>query len=245
MKIKQQLFESIARLCVQEVLNNLSLRNASKLREADEPSSNDSAQNAGQASDEQPSMDNKPDTTPSEPSDKEAPTPKKEKDTSSGVWFVNPKDKSVLQKVVATASDDASLERKLYSFTSKNYGPKVKVSLGAFRDIKNGLKDPSSPTFLYIGKLDPDSEEIFLLADKSLQVAKDETVDAETSYDYSKGSDFDPNTAEGDEFAKRMQSAGKSDVAELPDDSDDFASQMDESLKASIKKLIRKELLKK
>ena len=108
------------------------------------------------------------------------------------------------------------------------------------------MKNPSAaPTFVYIGKLDPDSEEVFLMADKSLQVAKDESVDAETSYDYSNPTQFDPNTAEGEEFAKRMQSGGRADVAELPDDSDDFSSQIDESLKSEIKKLVRKELLKK
>ena len=38
------------------------------------------------------------------------------------------------------------------------------------------MANPSATVYFYIGKMDPESEEVFLMADKSLQIAKDSSV---------------------------------------------------------------------
>jgi hypothetical protein len=56
-------------------------------------------------------------------------------------------------------------------------GPRAKVSLGAKRLAREAASNPNAKIFFYFGKTDPESEEVFLMADKSLQIAKDESVD--------------------------------------------------------------------
>lgn len=115
-----------------------------------------------------------------EPSDKgDAPEPEKTelpKATIKGPVFVNPKDKSNLKPVRLQGRNDTEIERSLHQIAASVAGSKTKVSLGAKRMAREAAKNPSASIFFYLGKMDPESDEIFLMADKSLQVAKDDSV---------------------------------------------------------------------
>lgn len=127
-----------------------------------------------------------------------------------GVILINPRDKSKLQKVPLKAtSDDASLERNLHRLAATLAGSNVKISISTQRMVKDALKNPNSSAYLYLGKYDPNSDEIFLMADKSLQIAKDSSVSpaelSGTPVSYVAPTDFNPVTASPDEFAQRMK----------------------------------------
>ncbi len=107
---------------------------------------------------------------PSEPK-AETPAP-----ASKGPVVINPRDKSKLEPIRFQGKDEASIERTLHSIATKVAGPRTKVSLGAKRLARQAASSPGSAVFFYFGKIDPESEEVFLMADKSLQIAKDESV---------------------------------------------------------------------
>lgn len=107
--------------------------------------------------------------TPEEPSEKPQRIPK-------GAVLLNPKDKSKLQPIKWVGRDESSIERTLHQTAASVAGPRTKVSLGAKRMARELVSNPNTTAFFYLGKTDPESEEIFLMADKSLQVAKEGSV---------------------------------------------------------------------
>ena len=158
---------------------------------------------AGQGTADQPEI---PKDKPDEPlQDEPTPPPSPE---LKGVVFVNPKDKAKLQKVQVQGQDDASLERSLHQQAARIAGSRVKISISTSRMVKDALRNPNTAVYLYLGKYDPNSEEIFLMADKSLQVAKDSSIPSSemTGAPVSSlaPSDFHPQTAGAGEFAQRM-----------------------------------------
>ena len=140
-----------------------------KLSESDEPEGMPTPQSS--ALSVRPSQS----VTPNEPDaadepDMEEPTPK------SGPVLINPRDKSQLQPVKFAGRDEASIERSLHQLAAGIAGPKVKISLGAKRMAREAASNPNAQIFFYLGKMDPESEEIFLMADKSMQIAKDDSI---------------------------------------------------------------------
>ena len=93
-----------------------------------------------------------------------------------GASVINPKDKSKLTSVKWTGHDESSVERVLHQVAVSMAGSRAKVSLGAKRMGREAARNPKLPIYFYFGKMDPESEEIFLMADKSLQIAKDDSV---------------------------------------------------------------------
>jgi hypothetical protein len=96
-----------------------------------------------------------------------------------GAVFVNPKDKSKLDPkplAILRGQTDVNIERILHRIATGIAGARAKVSIGAKRMAREVAKNPNASVFFYLGKMDPESDEIFLMADKSLNVAKDESI---------------------------------------------------------------------
>ena len=129
----------------------------------------------GQGTADQPEI---PKETPEEPEDKEPQQPETPPSPSlKGVVLVNPRDKSKLQKVPLNAqADDIVLKKNLQRVASTIVGPNVKIADQVTRLVKDALRNQNSTVYLYLKKFDPNSGEIFLMADKSLQIAKNESV---------------------------------------------------------------------
>jgi len=203
--MKQELLEYIIRECAREVIAQI--KEDETIGAAAPPAD-------GQGTADQPAIPKDKDTNPEPPQDKETPEVPSSPDLK-GTNFVNPRDKSRLQKVELKGGDDASLERTLHRLASSVAGARVKVALATLRAAKEAARNPSSTLFLYIGKYDPESDEIFLMADKSLQVAKDSSIPpSEISSGVSTippdmSNQFDPNTASTADYIKRMSSAGQ------------------------------------
>lgn len=162
--MKQELLEYLVRQCVREVLT--------QVREAgDETKGAPSPPADGLGTADQPPIPKDKETEPTPPEEPQAPTP-----NLKGIVFVNPKDKAKLQKVQLQGRDDASVERELHSVAAKLAGSKVKIALSTSRAVKDALRNPNASLYLYLGKYDPESDEVFLMADKSLQVAKDASI---------------------------------------------------------------------
>ena len=122
------------------------------------------------------------------------------------------KDKSKLQPVQLQGRDSSTLERELYRIGATHAGPNVKVALATSRMIKGVLSNPNESVYLYLGKYDPSSDEIFLMADKSMQVAKDESISPTELTGVPAPlplNNFDPMTASPTSFNQRMTAAGK------------------------------------
>lgn len=106
---------------------------------------------------------------PEEPA--EPPPPAKK-----GALVINPKDKSKLQPITWQAKDEASIERTLHQVAASIAGSRTKVSIIAKRLAREIVNNPNTSAYFYFGKMDPESDEIFLMADKSLQIAKEDSV---------------------------------------------------------------------
>lgn len=109
------------------------------------------------------------------------PEPDDEPVTASvkGAVMVDPKDKSRLDpKPLASlkGQSDNNIERILHRIATSTAGSKAKVSIGAKRMAREFAKNPNLTVYFYFGKMDPESDEIFLMADKSLNIAKDDSV---------------------------------------------------------------------
>ena len=121
-------------------------------------------------------------TEPEMPEPKETPEPAEKPEApvstppAKGPVVINPRDKSRLEPVRFQGRDDATIERTLHLLATKTAGPRTKVSLGAKRLAREAASNPGASVFFYFGKIDPESDEIFLMADKSLQIAKDDSV---------------------------------------------------------------------
>jgi outer membrane biosynthesis protein TonB len=124
---------------------------------------------------EEPSTPTAAEPSPEKP---EEPTPA-EPPAAKGALLVNPRDKSKLDpKPLASlkGQSDSNIERILHQIAVGTAGSRAKVSLGAKRMAREVAKNPSASVYFYFGKMDPESDEIFLMADKSLNVAKDDSV---------------------------------------------------------------------
>ena len=128
---------------------------------------------AGQGTADAPEIPKEPQEEPTEEPEDLPPSPE-----LKGIKFVSPSNKAKLidQSKNLRPGDEAALERSLFRIASTSDGPSAKVALATRRAVQDALKNPNTPLFLYLGKYDPESEEIFLLADKSLQVAKDSSI---------------------------------------------------------------------
>jgi hypothetical protein len=183
----------------------------------------------GQGTADQPAIPQKNPTQepPSAPETPEAPPAPDMK----GVVFVNPKDKAKLIKVPIQAQDDAGIERSLHQQAARLAGSRVKVALSTSRMVKDILRNPNTTVYLYLGKYDPESDEIFLMADKSLQIAKDSSVSSGeltgAPITNLAPSIFNPLTAEPGEYAHQLSSQGK-----VP------STSIDENLQKIIKKIV-------
>jgi hypothetical protein len=126
-----------------------------------------------------------------------------------GVFFVSPRNPNAKPEPLKIRNlPDAQLERELYKIASRVAGPRVRIAANTLRSIKNYLQNPNLSVFLYIGKQDPESDEFYLLADKTLQGARENTtpVTQPTDYDVTAISQ-EPETT--DDVASRMASGGR------------------------------------
>ena len=216
--MKQELLEYIIRSCVKEVLTQVNEEEETKgapappadgLGTADQPPV--------------PKNDSEPDEEPEEKPEQEAPPPTNLK----GVILVNPRDKSALRPIPLRAGNDAGVERALHQVAAAIAGSNVKVAISTLRMVRDALRNPNSSVYVYLGKYDPQSDEVFLMADKSLQVAKDASIEAT---DIQNGSTFASKSAaeHPDDVANQMLNKGFVHPAEP----------IDENLKATIKKMV-------
>lgn len=157
-----------------------------------------------------------------------------------GAVLVNPHDKSKLQPLKLQVKDDAGLERLLFRTAEAVAGSRVKVALATMRMVKEVVKNPRTTIYLYFGKYDPESDEIFLMADKSLQVAKDESVQPSeltgTPVSNLAPTDYNPLTASATDVVAHVSQGGHTPVR---------GSEIDEEFRSIIKKLVNEILDRK
>jgi len=174
--MKIELLENLIRRCVREVLDQLeegkNVINLNYLSEAEEDENPQSSapDNPPGSSPETPSGNKSGDEMEKEPSTEEPETALK------GALVVNPRNKSNLIPIKWEGTDESSVERTLYNMAVSIAGRDAKVSLGAQRAGRESASNPNFTIYFYFGRLDPESEEIFLIADKNLQICKDESV---------------------------------------------------------------------
>ena len=192
--MKQELLEYLIRTCIREVITQVNEVKEPKPKKKDSKSkeSGDEVEEAdsefkgaatppadGQGAGENVAVPKDNPEMPTEPSKPE--TPPSPVDLK-GLVLVNPRDKSKLRPVpLKPNADDATIERDLYRVASTIGGkqPNVKVANATLRMAREAVKNPSVTIYLYLGRFDPESDEIFLLADKSLQVAKDASLSSD------------------------------------------------------------------
>lgn len=143
--------------------------------EGEEPTGASPSTPSDQPADPTPEEPKQPEQKPEEPKPEEKPeeTPTR---IPKGAVILSPKDKSKLQPIKFQGRDESSVERTLHQVAVSTAGARTKVSLGAKRLAREVIANPNITVFFYLGKTDPESEEIFLMADKSLQIAKDDSV---------------------------------------------------------------------
>ena len=189
--------------------------------------------------DPSPVPQDKPQDKPQEP---KRPEPQSEPISPKvkGAVLVNPRDKSKLQPIKFQGGDDASLERLLYRTAASVAGPKVKVALATIRVAREAARNSNAAMYFYIGKYDPESEELFLMADRSLQVAKDASVQPSelngTSVPGIPPTDYDPLTANVSDITAHMDQRGHTPVR---------GSGIDEEFYSVIKQLVNEILDRK
>lgn len=167
--MKQELLEYIIRACAKEVL--------AQVNEGDPEIKGAAAPPAdGQGTADQPEIPNTKEPVSKDLEQPETPDVPVSPELK-GVVLISPRDKSKLQKVSLKGADDASLERELHKLAAQAAGSRVKTALSTTRLVRDAVRNPNTSVYLYIGKYDPQSNELFLMADKSLQVAKDSSVD--------------------------------------------------------------------
>lgn len=197
-KLPTKLLEYLVRQCTREVLNQISEEKEysghaskektkvikakfakekpfkptiKKINEEDDENNGMAPPANGQGTGDAPAIPTPKETEPEVPSQPETPP------ESNGPALINPRDKSKLQPVRFQGRDESAVERTLHGLAVSVVGPRAKVSLGAKRLAREAASNPNAKIYFYFGKTDPESEEVFLMADKSLQIAKDESVD--------------------------------------------------------------------
>lgn len=251
MKIKVSILEYLTRECAREVLRQINQINEALPDDETKGASAPPADGLGSA--DQPADPKSKDTRPEPPSEPETPP----SPIMKGLIFVNPRNKARLQKIQA-GSTEAELDRNLYKLGTNVLGMQrgrgLKVSVGAKSLARNTITDPNSTVYLYVGKLDPDSEELFLMADRSLQIAKDSSVPATEFGGAVEPTGFDPLTASPEDYAAHLASSGQNrKTGELEDEPDidsanpswERGNGLEENLRKTIKKIVNEMLDKK
>jgi hypothetical protein len=229
--MKPELLEYLVRTCTREVLKQVNedkegyffrvkgrpapILSRAFVNEEEETKGAPAPPADGQGTADQPAVPkNEPQTLNDPKADADAAAAKKPEPKPKqvkGINIVNPRDKSKLQQVALKSKDDASIERELHRLGSSLAGSKVKVAISTMRAVKSA--NPNTPLFLYIGKYDPQSDELFVLADNSLQVAKDSSAEPESltaaQPDYTAPVPFNPTMATANDFGQRMANAGQ------------------------------------
>jgi hypothetical protein len=149
-------------------------KNIKKLNEEEEPQDPSKGPEAAAPSSPEPAKSEEP--KPEEPKPEEPKPEEPAQRIPKGASVLNPKDKSKLQPIRWQGRDESSIERTLHQVAVSIAGSRTKVSLGAKRLAREVVANPSATAFFYFGKTDPESEEVFLMADRSLQIAKDDSV---------------------------------------------------------------------
>lgn len=239
MKIKQELLEHLIRRCVREVI--------SQVNEIDDIVGAAAPPKDGQSTDVNLPTD--PITEP--PSEPETPPAQNLK----GILLMNPRDKSKLRSLTISGRDKANVERELYRHGSSSGGRNILIARETVNAVLAARNNPNVPLYLYFGKYDPASKEIFLLADKSLELAKANSTDpAEISSGNSEVTDINPvdrPTTSDEEDADYLKNLPKSlgvagPAVKAPDD-DPFGYPEDRlnEVKRLIKKMVNEVLNKK
>ena len=207
--MKPELLEHLIRLCVREVLNNV--------READDEFKGAAAPPAdGQGTADQPAVPKDKPEEPQAPEEPQTPEPTNLK----GNVFINPRDKSDLKPLKLTPEgSDAQLDRELHRFAAGYAGSQVRIAISTMRMVKEALRNPGVTVYLYLRKYDPSSEEVYLVADRSLYIAKDNSITpAEltgASVSQPSTNDFQPLTASPDDYAQNMTAGGRTQVPRI------------------------------
>ena len=152
-------------------------KNIKKLDESENPElgGDVAPPQGGQGTGDQPAVP-KDEPKPEEPKPEEPNPEEQPQRIPKGAVLLNPKDKSKLQPIKFQGRDEFSIERTLHQVAVSISGPRTLVSLGAKRMAREVISNPNSTVYFYIGKMDPESDEVFLMADKSLKIAKDNSV---------------------------------------------------------------------
>ena len=237
--VKATLLEYLVRACAKEVLKQINESKNKSLVMEDETKGAAAPPADGQGTAEQPPIpkdaDSNKDVAQS-PEKKQTPEPTPEP-SWKGINFVSPFDKSQIIPIEVKAADDASVQRAIYDVVSKHVSPKVKLSISAVRKALAAANQPEAATFLYVGQTDPDSNEFFVMADNSLQLAKDSSAPAEIvprGHQKYSGSKFDSTQATHGDYLTRMSSGGQTTPTGI-----------DEQVKKLIKQLVNQALNRK
>ena len=166
----------------------------------------------GLGTDQQPEIPKDPtdiDAEPSEPETPETPEIPVKKEKLQGVVLYTPSGE-MRSVPFRTFADDASIERTLFKVGSSIGGRNTKIAISTFKKVKAGLND-KTPTYIYLGKYDPSSEEPFVFADRDLNVAKEESIK--------------PEELKGD-VATKMSPADVADDFAIQNDDERFAAKL-------------------
>jgi len=154
-----------------------------------------------------------------EPTEKETPT-KKEK--LKGIVLLTPEGE--LRSVPFRQwADDASIERTLFRVGSSIGGKKVKIAISTMNKVRKGMSD-KTPTYVFLGKYDPNGEELFVMADRDLnsakeQAAKPEEISGDESSEINPDNQFITHAADDEQWGKHLSGADKPHN-EIPDDNE-------------------------
>ncbi len=188
-----------------------------------------------------PGFDEPEKEEPKEEPEEAPPTPAPEK---QGIKLINPRDKSRIVNLSNTIKpgNDQALETALFNAAARIAGNKVKVANSTMRQVKSALQSPGTSLFLYLGKYDEASEEIFLMADKSLQVAKDSSVPPTeitgTPISSLSPGAFNPRSATDAELIKRAAAQSRGQLGMTPR----HGIGIDEQFKSVVEKIVNEVL---
>lgn len=184
--MKEELLEHLVRYCVREILRQRMIDEGiiPEEEEKDDTIGAPAPPADGQGTGDQPPVPKKKEPQNTEPEEPETPkkdepeqTPEKPESPSlKGITFVNPRDKAKLQKLNFAGMNDVTLTQALNRVAKTMGGPNAKTAANTVTAVKDAAKNPNTSLYLYLGKYDPNSGEVFLMADKSLQVAKDSSA---------------------------------------------------------------------
>lgn len=141
------------------------------------------------------------------------------------------------------------IERIIYYTAARFAGSSVKIAGETLREVEKAIKSDST-LFLYIGKFDETSEEIYVLTEHSLQLARSQSLPpaelgGAAAPPAPEGTeDFDPNLATDDDMARFMdkEAPGKVKSYGAPEDLGEATKTKLCEVKHLIKKLVNEVL---